>query len=65
METSLPIALLLGLLVLFLMRKGELKIGHAIVAIMLGFFLASTSVGAQISQLNTMIAGMVGADLHP
>jgi hypothetical protein len=65
METSLPIALLLGLLVLFLVRKGELKAGHALVVMLFGFFLASTTAGAQIGHLSTVIAGLVGADLHP
>ena len=65
METSLPVVLLLGLLVLFLVRKDDLKITHALAVILLGFFLASTAAGTQLGQLNTMIAGFVGANLHP
>lgn len=65
METSLPVVLLLGVLVLFLVRKDDLKITHAVAVILLGFFLASTTAGTQLGHLNTMIAGFMGANLHP
>jgi hypothetical protein len=64
MKTSLPLVLVLGLVVVLQVRKGDLKIGHALAVVLFGFLLASTTVGAQISQLSTMIAGMVGVDLH-
>lgn len=65
MKTSLPVVLLLGVLVLFLVRRDDLKITHALAVILLGFFLASTAAGAQLGRLDTMIAGFVGANLHP
>ena len=64
MKTSLPLVLVLGLVVVLMVRKGDLKIGHALAVILFGFFLASTAIGAQINQLSTMIAGMVGVNLH-
>jgi hypothetical protein len=64
MKTSLPLVLVLGLVVVLMVRKGDLKVGHALAVILFGFLLASTTVGAQINQLSTMIAGMVGVDLH-
>jgi hypothetical protein len=64
MKTSLPLVLVLGVVVVLLVRKGDLKIGHALPVILFGFLLASTTAGAQINQLSTMIAGFVGVDLH-
>jgi hypothetical protein len=64
MKTSLPLVLVLGLVVVLLVRKGGLKVGHALAVILFGFLLASTTAGAQINQLSTMIAGFVGVDLH-
>jgi hypothetical protein len=65
MQVSLPLTLLLGILVLFLIRKAELKVLHAVAVIMLGFFLASTVLAARIGQLDTMIAGLLGGSIHP
>ena len=65
MHVSLPITLLLGLAVLFLVRKADLKASHALIAILFGFYLSATAVAARISQLDTMIAGLLGGNLHP
>ncbi len=63
MRLSIPIALLLGLAVLFLVRKDELKPSHALVAILLGFYLSATEVAGGIGQLGTMIAAVLGGAL--
>jgi hypothetical protein len=63
-HVSLPITLLLGLVVLFLVRKAELKASHALIAILFGFYLAATAVAARIGQLDTMIAGLLGGTLR-
>jgi len=63
MHVSLPVTLLLGLAVLFLVRRDDLKATHAVPAILLGFFLAATALAARIGQLDTMIAGLLGGTL--
>ncbi len=65
MHVSLPVTLLLGLAVLFLVRKAGLKASHAVIAVLFGFYLSATAVAARISQLDTMIAGLLGGNLHP
>ena len=64
MELSIPIALMLGILVIMLVRKSGLKVLHAVAAIMLGFYLYSTTFAGQISQLDNMIASMIGGSIH-
>lgn len=63
MRLSIPLTLLLGLAVLFFVRKDELKITHAAIAILLGFYLSATSVAGGIGKLGTMIASIVGGSL--
>lgn len=63
MRLSISITLLLGLVVLFLVRKDELKITHAVLAILLGFFLSATVVAGGIAKLDTMVASMLGGSL--
>ncbi|MGH6657529.1 MAG: hypothetical protein ACRDVE_20280 [Actinocrinis sp.] len=65
MRLSIPLTLLLGLTVLFLIRKDELKISHALLVVLLGFYLSSTTLAGRIGQLDTMIAGLVGGNLGP
>jgi hypothetical protein len=65
MRLSIPLTLLLGLGVLFLVRKDELKITHAVVAILLGFYLSATAAAGGIGRLGTMIASMLGGSLAP
>jgi hypothetical protein len=66
MRMSISFTLLLGLAVFFLVRKDDLKITHALVAVLLGFFLAATAVASGIGRLSAMIATMLGGSLnHP
>jgi hypothetical protein len=63
MRLSISITLLLGLVVLFLVRKAELKITHAVFAILLGFYLSATAAAGGIAKLDTMVASMLGGSL--
>ena len=63
MRLSIPLALLLGLAVLFFVRKDELKITHAAIAILLGFYLSATAAAGGIGRIGTMIASMLGGSL--
>ena len=50
MTVTIPLALLLGVTVFLLCRYAGLKIWHAAVCVILGFYLASTSFAPYISQ---------------
>lgn len=63
MRLSIPIALVLGLIVLLLIRKDSLKTSHALAAILLGFMLSATALAARIGQVDSMIAGLLGGSL--
>lgn len=63
MRLSIPLTLLLGLAVLFFVRKDQLKITHAIVAVLLGFYLSASAAAGGIGKLGTMIASMLGGSL--
>jgi hypothetical protein len=65
MRLSIPITLVLGLTVLLLVRKDNLKASHAIAAILLGFMLSATALAGRISQVDSMIAGLLGGSLSP
>ena len=61
---SLPVVLLFGLLMLMLIRKGGMKLSHALVAMVFGFYLASTALATQINSLDSTIANLVDS-VHP
>ena len=65
MRLSIPITLVLGLSVLFLVRKDSLKATHALAAILLGFLLSTTALAGRIGQVDSMIAGLLGGSLSP
>lgn len=50
MTVTVSLALLLGVVVFLLCRYAGLKIWHAAVCVILGFYLASTSFAPYISQ---------------
>lgn len=60
MALSISAAILLLIIVLMLVRKGGLRTGHAVACVLLGFFLASTSVAPSIHQLTSNVASMIG-----
>ena len=60
MALSISAVVLLAIIVFLLIRKSGLKGGHAVVCMLLGFYLASSSIAPTISELTTNIAGMIG-----
>ncbi|MGW3497890.1 hypothetical protein [Streptomyces sp. NPDC001020] len=61
MALSISAVVLLAIIVFLLVKKSGLKAGHAIVCMLLGFYLASSTIAPTISQLTTNIAGMIGS----
>jgi hypothetical protein len=58
---SISAVVLLAIIVFLLVKKSGLKGGHAVVCVLLGFYLASSTVAPTISELTTNIAGMIGS----
>ncbi|GAA2551985.1 MULTISPECIES: hypothetical protein [Streptomyces] len=61
MALSISAVVLLAIIVFLLIKKSGLKTGHAIVCMLLGFYLASSTMAPTISDLTTNIAGMIGS----
>ncbi|GGY01008.1 hypothetical protein ABZ499_03050 [Streptomyces sp. NPDC019990] len=61
MALSISAVVLLAIIVFLLIKKSGLKAGHAIVCMLLGFYLASSTVAPTISELTSNIAGMIGS----
>jgi hypothetical protein len=59
MVLSISGVLLLGALVVLLTRKGGLKVSHAIICALFGFYLASTAVAPEVRSFTTSIANMI------
>ncbi|KOG76572.1 hypothetical protein ACFU99_06405 [Streptomyces sp. NPDC057654] len=59
MAISLSVVLLLAIVLVVLMRGGSLKAGPAIVAMLFGFFLASTGMAPSIQRFLNSIAETV------
>ncbi|AXL90773.1 hypothetical protein C4J65_22600 [Streptomyces sp. CB09001] len=60
MALSISAVVLLAIIVFLLVKKSGLKAGHAVVCMLLGFYLASSTMAPTISELTTNIAGMIG-----
>lgn len=60
MALSISLVLVLGILVIVLIRGKSVKPGPAIVCVLFGFFLSSTSMAPSISRFMTSIADMIG-----
>jgi hypothetical protein len=58
---SISAVVLLAIIVVLLIRKSGLKGGHAVVCVLLGFYLASSTIAPTINDLTTNIAGMIGS----
>ncbi|MGC9499038.1 hypothetical protein [Streptomyces sp. WG7] len=56
MAISLSVVLLLGIILVVLLRGGSLKAGPAVVAVLFGFFLASTGMADDIQRFLDSIA---------
>lgn len=60
MALSISAVVLLAIIVFLLIKKSGLKGGHAAVCILLGFYLASSTIAPTINDITTNIAGMIG-----
>ncbi|MFD9542175.1 MULTISPECIES: hypothetical protein [unclassified Streptomyces] len=60
MALSISAVVLLAIVVFLLVRKSGLKGGHAVVCVLLGFYLASSSIAPTISEVTSNVAGMIG-----
>ncbi|MEU8700671.1 hypothetical protein ACIQM0_05030 [Streptomyces sp. NPDC091387] len=60
MALSISAVVLLAIVVFLLVRKSGLKGGHAVVCMLFGFYLASSSIAPTISEVTTNVAGMIG-----
>ncbi|MDI3424046.1 hypothetical protein [Streptomyces luteolus] len=64
MAISVSVVLLLIILTVVFLRNGALKLSHAIVCVLLGFYLASTSMAPTIQNGLSATAQIV-SDLKP
>ncbi|SDK93346.1 hypothetical protein [Streptomyces indicus] len=60
MALSISAVVLFAILVVIFIKKSGLNAMHAIVCVLLGFYLASSSVAPTISDVTTNIASMLG-----
>jgi hypothetical protein len=58
---SISAVVLLAIIVFLLIKKSGLKAGHAVICMLLGFYLASSTVAPTISEVTSNIAGMIGS----
>ncbi|CAL9449762.1 hypothetical protein ACFUIW_04525 [Streptomyces sp. NPDC057245] len=61
MAISLSVVLLLAIILVVLLRGGSIKAGPAVVAVLFGFFLASTGMADDIQRFLDSIADMVNS----
>ncbi|AYL38053.1 hypothetical protein ACFTZ8_27815 [Streptomyces fungicidicus] len=61
MALSISAVVLLAIIVFLLVKKSGLKAGHAVVCMLLGFYLASSTMAPTISELTNNLAGMIGS----
>jgi hypothetical protein len=61
MAISISVVLLLLIIAVIFMRNGALKISHALVCMLLGFFLAGTSMAPTINSGLTTTAELVSS----
>ncbi|MDF3297536.1 hypothetical protein [Streptomyces tropicalis] len=61
MAISLSVVLLLAIILVVLLRGGSIKAGPAIVAMLFGFFLASTGMAPSISRFLHSIADTINS----
>ncbi|KYK09846.1 MULTISPECIES: hypothetical protein [Streptomyces] len=61
MAMSLSVVLLLAIILVVLLRGGSIKAGPAIVAVLFGFFLASTGMADDIQRFLDSIADTINS----
>jgi hypothetical protein len=62
-QLTMSAVIILGVMVFLLVRKSGLKVFHALVAAMFGFYLASTSLAGRITSVSDTVASLLGS-LH-
>ncbi|MCB5166927.1 hypothetical protein LG634_19030 [Streptomyces bambusae] len=60
MALSISAVVLLGVIVFLLVKKSGLKPGHAVVCVLLGFYLSSSTMAPTMRELTTNVANMIG-----
>ncbi|WP_447037433.1 hypothetical protein [Streptomyces sp. DSM 118878] len=61
MAISLSVVLLFAIILVMLFRRGSIKVGPAIVAVLFGFFLASTGVAPSINRVLNDLAETINS----
>ncbi|WP_369218332.1 hypothetical protein [Streptomyces flavofungini] len=61
MAISLSVVLLLAIILVMLFRGGSLKAGPALVAVLFGFFLASTGMAPSINRFMNSVAETINS----
>jgi hypothetical protein len=56
---SLSVVLLLAVILVVMIRGGSIKAGPAIVAVLFGFFLASTDIAPSVNRFMNSLADMI------
>jgi hypothetical protein len=56
---SLSVVLLLAVILVVMIKGGSMKAGPAVVAVLFGFFLASTGIAPSINRFMNSLADMV------
>lgn len=59
MAVTVSLVLLFGLVLFFLLRSKTLGYGSAFIAVMFGFFLASTGASGPITELTRAVIGAI------
>ncbi|MFE4637471.1 hypothetical protein ACFRJ1_29405 [Streptomyces sp. NPDC056773] len=59
MAISLSVVVLLAIILVVLVRSGNLKTGPAIVAVLFGFFLASSSIAPDVNSFLNSVANTI------
>ncbi|AXK33312.1 hypothetical protein DVA86_12265 [Streptomyces armeniacus] len=60
MVLSISGVVLLGVIVFLFFRKDGMKMSHAVVCSLFGFFLAGTAIAPSIKQGSASLAGLLG-----
>ncbi|MCX2969686.1 hypothetical protein WDH52_04435 [Streptomyces sp. TRM70308] len=61
MALEISAVVLLAIIVFLLIKKSGLKGMHALICVLFGFYLASSSVAPTISDFTTSVADMLGS----
>ncbi|MFC8452511.1 DUF2304 domain-containing protein [Kitasatospora sp. NPDC057223] len=59
MALSISAVMLMLVIVVVLIRRSSLKLAHAVICALLGFYLASSSIAPSISEVTSNLAGMI------